>query len=189
MIRFRRPVTGSGGCALHIPATTAKASVTAPLHPPLQLRYTSVTAPPQSVTAPRHPPLQLRDTLRYSSVTPSVTASLQLRYSSVTAYDTAPLQLHYTLRYSPLQLRYSSATAPLQLRYSSATAPLQLRYSSVAPSVTAPLQPLLQLRYTLRCGPRFSSATAPLHPRLQLRYTSVYSQICNGQGPGCSKKL
>ena len=68
MIRFRRPVTGSGGCALHIPATTAKASVTAPLQLRYTLCYSSVTPPiqlrPSSVTAPLHPPLQLRDTLR-----------------------------------------------------------------------------------------------------------------------------
>ena len=159
-------------------------SVTAPLHPPLQLRYSPAPAPLQlrytlryssvtpSVTAPLHPPLHPPLQLRYSSVTPSVTAPLQLRYSSVTAYDTAPLQLRYTLRYSSVT---PSVTAPLQLRYtlrySSATAPLQLRYSSVTPSVTAPLHPPLHPPLQLRYSSVTPSVTAPLHPPLQLRYS------------------
>ena len=183
-------------------------SATAPLHlrysstpAPLQLRYTlryssvtrSVTAPLQlrytlrysSATAP----LQLRYTLRYSSVTASVTAPLHpplqlrctLRYSSVTAPLHPPLQLRYTLRYSPLQLRYSSATAPLQLSYSSATAPLQLRYSSVAPSVTAPLQPLLQLRDSSVTLP---SVTPPSIPKSVTDRVPDVPKSCNREGPG-----
>ena len=91
-------------------------SVTPSATAPLQLR-------PTSVTAPLHPPLQLRDTLRYSSVTAPLHPPLQLRYSSVTA----PLQLRYTLRYSSVTPSVTpSVTAPLQLRctlrYSSVTA-------------------------------------------------------------------